>query len=107
MAALVRERESGLVLIRREVESKVRSSHRKAAAAATSLAAYERAARLADENYIEQERDARLGVATTLERLQALSSRTEARRALDRARFDWLAAMAVLRSLTGQVGRAP
>lgn len=89
---------------RRDAETEIRTAHNRLVSALEQVKALERALSATEQNYREQEKDYRFGMATNLDVLQALTSYQDTKRTLDRTRYEALSAFEELKAATNQVG---
>jgi len=91
--------------IRRLAEQDIRIAYNRASADLTQVDALSAAADLAERNYREQSSDYRLGLTTNIEVMQALASKQESRRSLNRAVYALKTDLAVLEAASA--GKQP
>jgi outer membrane protein len=108
--AKLHESEWTLQRLKRLAEQEIRSRYAVLQVEVAQQAAWEKASKLAHQNYLSLQRDYNLGLATNLEVLQALADDQETLRRFDRSRFaTWItfhrlqatAAMVPVQELTG------
>ena len=98
-----RQSELQLSQARRSAETEVRTRHQALVAAIEQVTLLSEADELTEKNYQEQRRDYESGLVTNLDVFQALDSKYDTRRALDRARCQAKAAAASLETAIGKL----
>jgi outer membrane protein TolC len=98
-----KELELSLAQTRRNAEIEIRTLHGNLASMAAQLEQLERALKLTEESFKEQEKNYRFGQVTNLDVIQALTLDLDTRRTLDRTRYQALSGWASLQAATAQI----
>lgn len=102
-AARSAEQRIELERLRRNAETEIRNIYSTSSSAVRQYTALERALEISKRNFDTQVKDYRLGLATSLDALQALNNYQDLQRSLERVRYQALTSLAMLNVASGEI----
>lgn len=88
---------------RRDAETSLRTIYQTLTSSTAQIQSLEKAVSSTKQNYLEQEKNYRLSLATNLDVLQAFNTYLDTQRTLDKKRFQVLSAFAELKAVTNEI----